>query len=54
MTNDFVKSQFHEVQKRDISELLDDSPSEINATNASAMQYIGWAELKFQLQLYIF
>ena len=48
MTNDFLKSQFPDVQKRDISELLD-SPLEINAANGTAIPYIGWAELEFKL-----
>ena len=48
MTNDFLNAQFHDVKKRDISELLD-SPLEINAANGTAIPYTGWAELEFRL-----
>ena len=48
ITNDFLTSQFPNIKKRDIRELLD-SPLEINAANGTAIPYTGWAELEFQL-----
>ena len=48
MTNNFLLSQFPNVKKRDISELIE-SPLEVNAANGTSIPYTGWAELEFKL-----
>ena len=52
MKSNFLTSQFPNVKKRNISELLD-SPLEINAANGTSIPYTGWAELEFLLLLFV-
>ena len=48
ITTDFVSKKFHEVELRNIAELLD-SELKLTAANGSAIPYKGWVEFKFSL-----